>query len=49
VSERNYGGLGLGLWIVLEIIEAHGGRIELESEKGAGSTFRVRLPRSRGA
>jgi signal transduction histidine kinase len=44
VSERNYGGLGLGLWISKEIIEAHGGRIAVESALGTGSTFIVELP-----
>lgn len=44
VPERNYGGLGLGLWISRQIVEALGGHIELESEVGAGSTFTVELP-----
>jgi two-component system, LuxR family, sensor kinase FixL len=42
--ERNYGGFGLGLWIVRQVIEAHGGRIDVRSEPGAGSTFTVELP-----
>jgi PAS domain S-box-containing protein len=37
-------GMGLGLWIVREIIEAHGGRIDVRSALGEGSTFTVRLP-----
>lgn len=46
VSQRHYGGLGLGLYIVHQIIEGHGGKIEIESRPGEGSTFIVRLPRS---
>lgn len=44
VPEANYAGLGLGLWIVREIVEAHGGRISLASEPGRGTTFEVVLP-----
>ncbi len=43
-----YGGLGLGLFIARQIVEAHAGRIELESTPGLGSTFRVSLPFDRG-
>jgi signal transduction histidine kinase len=39
-----YGGLGLGLYIVKEIVEGHGGRISLESELGKGTAFTVELP-----
>ena len=45
VSERNYGGLGLGLWIVRQVAEAMGGSISAESQPDRGSTFTVRLPR----
>lgn len=47
-SGRNFSGLGLGLWISRQIVEAHGGTIELESQVGVGTTFTVRLPTSAG-
>ena len=39
-------GTGLGLMIVQRIIDEHGGEIELSSKPGAGTCFKVRLPRS---
>lgn len=44
-SSRQGTGLGLGLYIVNQIVEAHGGKIELKSEPGKGSEFVVRIPR----
>lgn len=41
---RNYGGLGLGLWIVRQIVEAHGGTVGVVSQLGEGATFTVSLP-----
>lgn len=44
VSVRHYGGLGLGLYIVRQVLDALGGTISVRSEEGAGSTFSVTLP-----
>ncbi|MDA8087410.1 MAG: ATP-binding protein, partial [Nitrospiraceae bacterium] len=42
-------GLGIGLCQCKQIVEAHGGRIDVESEEGKGSTFTVYLPATDGA
>ncbi|AUX48584.1 hypothetical protein SOCE26_101230 [Sorangium cellulosum] len=44
VSARNYGGLGLSLWLSRQLVERMQGRISVQSELGAGSTFIVELP-----
>ncbi|MCY1021271.1 PAS domain S-box protein [Pyxidicoccus sp. MSG2] len=44
VSDRHYGGLGLGLYITRQIVEALGGTIRAESELARGSAFTVKLP-----
>jgi signal transduction histidine kinase len=41
-------GLGLGLFVVREIVQAHGGSIEVVSNEIEGTTFTVRLPRAAG-
>jgi signal transduction histidine kinase len=43
---RETGGTGLGLSIVRHVAESHGGRVEVQSVAGVGSTFTVTLPRS---
>lgn len=43
---RGTGGVGLGLSLAKRIVEAHGGRITMQSEVSVGTTVRVALPRS---
>jgi signal transduction histidine kinase len=49
VSSRQYGGLGLGLYITRQIVEAHRGTVQVESAPGAGAAFTVHLPQEAAA
>ena len=46
---RGYGGLGLGLWIARQFLEAMGGTIRVQSTPGAGATFEIALRREADA
>jgi len=48
-QQRAIPGLGMGLYIVAEIVKRHGGTITVDSEVGKGSSFTVTLPLTRGA
>lgn len=43
-STRKKGGTGLGLWVTQDLVRHHGGRIEVMSEEGRGTTFQIILP-----
>ncbi|HET6803919.1 MAG TPA: HAMP domain-containing sensor histidine kinase [Frateuria sp.] len=43
--ERTSGGFGVGLWLVRQLVEAQGGKIQVRSRPSEGATFIVRLPR----
>lgn len=44
VRESAISGLGLGLYVIREVIEGHGGRVEVDSRPAMGTTFRLLLP-----
>jgi signal transduction histidine kinase len=43
-SMRHFAGLGLGLYVVRQITEAHGGSVSAENSAGGGACIKVRLP-----
>jgi signal transduction histidine kinase len=48
-ENRSIAGTGIGLALVEHIVKGHGGRVDVESQPGAGSTFSIRLPIATGA
>ena len=46
-TTKGLGGTGLGLMVTRKIVQQHGGRINMESTREKGSTFRIELPRDR--
>lgn len=48
-TEYDYGGMGVGLFLSYEIVQAHQGQIWFSSEEGVGSVFSFRLPKQQAA
>jgi signal transduction histidine kinase len=46
-TTKGLGGSGLGLLMTKKIVQEHGGKIDLESKPGEGTTFRIKFPRRR--
>jgi signal transduction histidine kinase len=44
VDSQHISGLGVGLYVVKEIVELHGGMVEVQSDEGTGSTFTLTMP-----
>jgi signal transduction histidine kinase len=47
-ARQNAAGTGMGLAIVQDIVRAHGGYVDVDSEPGAGTEFTIRLPLAKG-
>jgi two-component system sensor histidine kinase SenX3 len=41
---HNVAGTGIGLYLVRQVIEGHGGHVTVESQRGQGASFRIELP-----
>ena len=41
---QNAAGTGIGLYLVRQVVESHGGRVEVDSQPGQGSAFEIELP-----
>jgi two-component system phosphate regulon sensor histidine kinase PhoR len=45
---RNVTGTGIGLYLVRQVVEGHGGRVDVDSQPGHGSAFEIQLPVAAG-